>query len=374
MKSPVKKLKLYEALKADITSGVYLPGGFLPGEFELVEKYGYSRDTVRSALAMIEDDNLVELVKSKGRRVCPGNAKKVQVPLTFLLPCPDFVSETSSGVAAQDTRRIFRGVSQIAFEYDCRVETVPVSPTNNTHDIDWRKLDFVNADNMLIVFGEWYRELFPLLQERGCKVVFIGSQLSHREEDEKFVNSCFRIIPNAFGAMETAIEHLCRQGCRRIALFHQNYISEPEHPVMGGYLSGLKKCGLAFAAWHQLPERLPEQHPELQSVKKQLRDFYRKTGGFDGLIMDPDTIFELHLHNLCHDLGLAENIKIIVSSDVGNHYGVNCMTFPYEEIGRTAARQLLSPDFSPGEQLINGRFIECKSAAVFAKREQLVPA
>jgi hypothetical protein len=50
------------------------------------------------------------------------------------------------------------------------------------------------------------------------------------------------------------------------------------------------------------------------------------------------------------------------------------MVFPYEEIGRTAARQLLSPEFSPGEQLINGRLVEYKSTPVFSKKEQLVPA
>ena len=372
MREPVKRLQLYETIKSDIASGIYSPGSFLPNELELAEKYGYARNTVRPALAMLEDDKIIESLKGRGRRICTATRVKTKPPISFLLPCPDFISETFSYVAAHDTRRVFKGVSQVAFEYDYRVETVPVSPTNNEHDIDWRKLDFVNSDNMLVIDGEWYRDLFPLLQERGCRAVFIGSHLSPRQNDEKFVNSCFRIITNAFGAIETAVEHLFRQGCRRIALFH-HYISEPEHPVMGGYLSGLKKCGLAFAAWHQLPEQRPEEHLDLQSVKSQLQNLYKKTGGFDGLLMDPHTIFDLHLHNLCHDLGLAENIKIIVSSDVGNHYGVNCIVFPYEEIGRTAARQLLSPDFSSGEQLINGRLIECKSISAFSRKEQLVP-
>ena len=371
MRDPVKRLKLYETMKSDIASGVYLSGGFLPSEFELAAKYGYSRDTVRSTLAMLEDGKLVELLKGKRRRISPANVEKAKVPLTFLLPCPDFISETFSDVAAQNTRRMLKGVSQIAFEYDCRVETVPVSPTNNAHEIDWRKLDFVNADSMLVVTSEWYRDLFPLLLERGCRVAFVISHLSHRQEDEDFINRCFRITINACGAAEAAVEHLFRQGCRRIALFHR-YISVPEHPTMGGYLSGVRKCGLKFAAWHEFPK----EPLKLESVKSQLRDFYKKTGGFDGLLMDPGLAVELHLHNLYQDIGLAEDIKIIVSNDVANNQWtrppLTGIAFPYEEIGRIAARHLLSPEFAPGEHLINSRIIERESTLTFSEKAKFV--
>ena len=373
MRNPVKKLKLYDAIKSDIASGAYLSGSFLPNEFELAEKYGYSRDTVRSALAMLEDNKVVELLKGRGRRICPANTPKAKVPLTFLLPCADYISETfSEDVSAQYTRRILKGFSQVAFEYDYRVESVPVSLTNSEHDIDWRKLNFINADNMLIVLGEWYSDLFPLLLERGCRTAFVDTYIVPRKSYENFVNSSFRIIINTFGAAEIAIGHLFRQGCRRIVLFHHN-ISVPEHPVMAGYLSGLRKYGLTFAAWHELPGC----SLELQGVKSQLKDFYKKSGGFDGLIMDPNTIFDLRLHDY-RELGLPDKVKVITSGDFGNNRWVTPqltnIEFPYEDIGRIAARHLLATEFSPGEQLINGRLIECKSKSVFSKKEQLVPA
>ncbi len=371
MRRPVKRLKLYETMKLDIASGVYLAGAFLPNEFELAEKYGYSRDTVRSALAMLEDDKLVELLRGKRRRLSPDNIEKAKAPLTFLLPCVDYISETfSEDVSARYNRRILKGVSQIAFEHDYRVETVPVSATNNQHDINWRKLDFVTADSMLVVLGDWYCNLFSLLLERRCRVAFVGSHFSRPKEDGAFANSCFRIIINAFGATETAVEHLYRQGCRRIALFHHyiNYISAPEHPVMGGYLSGIKRCGLKFTAWHQPPEE--RMKPE--NIKKQLRDFYKKSGGFDGLLMDPNTILELRLHDF-REFGLPDNIKVMIAGDLGNNQWtvpqLTSMEFPYEDIGRIAARHLLAPDFSPGEQLIDGRIVERKSASVFSREE-----
>jgi hypothetical protein len=68
-------------------------------------------------------------------------------------------------------------------------------------------------------------------------------------------------------------------------------------------------------------------------------------------------------------LGLDKNIKVAVSSDVGNLQGVTGVAFPYEDAGRIAARHLLSPAFSPGEQLVNGRIIERESiSCIYTKR------
>jgi len=69
MREPVKRLELYEAIKRDIANKIYLPGEFLPNELELAEKYGYARNTVRPGLAMLEDDNLVELLRGRGRQI-----------------------------------------------------------------------------------------------------------------------------------------------------------------------------------------------------------------------------------------------------------------------------------------------------------------
>jgi DNA-binding LacI/PurR family transcriptional regulator len=373
MRQPVKRMKLYEAMKQDIVQGIYLPGSFLPNELELAKKYGHARDTVRLALALLEDEKIIELKKNKGRRICPANIEKAKVPLTFLLPCPDFISETFSNVFAQNNRRMLKGVSQIAFEYDSRVETVPVSPTNNAHEIDWRKLDFVNADSMLVVNGFWYRDLFPQLLKRGCRVALVNRQDFYLESHKDFVNSSFRITLNVFGATEAAVEYLFRQGCRRIALFHR-YILEPEHPIMGGYLSGLRKCGLAFAAWHEQPE----EHMTLENVRNQLKDFRKNSGGFDGILMDPVTVYELRLHNIYHQLGLPENVKIITSEDSRNSQWMmpqlTGMAFPYEDIGRIAARHLLSPEFSSREQLINARLIERESTSAFSEKAKYVSA
>jgi DNA-binding LacI/PurR family transcriptional regulator len=370
MRQPKKMLEIYQKLKSAIESGEYQSGAFLPREVVLAQNFGISRDTLRSVLTKLAEEKIIERLYPKGTMIC-NRQSKARPPLTFLLPCADFISETYSSVAAQSSRRILKGVSQIAFEYDYRVETVPVSPTNNQHEIDWRKLDFVNADSLLVVTSEWYRELFPLLLERGCRVAFIHGQISHMKEDKTFIDSCFRIKINYSDATEAATEYMVKQGCRRIALFHR-CILEPGHPVMNGYLAGLKKCGLKFAAWHELPD----EPLKLEDVKIILKDFYRKSGGFDSMIITPELATELCFRNLYQELELDENIKIIVSSDVSNNQlvtpSLTSMAFPYEEIGRIVARHLVDSEFLSGEQLINGRLIERESTLNYKNNFALV--
>ena len=344
----------------------------MPREIVLAQIMGISRNTLRSVLTQLAEEKIIERMCPKGTIVC-NRQVKTQQPLTFLLPCSDFLSETSSDTGAQSNRRMLRGVSQIAFEYNCRVETVPVSPTNNAHEIDWRKLDFINADSMVLINGYWYHDLFQMLLERKCRIALVNRQDFCLKQYGDFVNNSFLITVNAFGAAEAAVEHLFKQGCRRIALFHR-YISEPEHSIMGGYLSGLRKCKLAFSAWHELPDG----HMTLESIINQLKDLREKSGGFDGILIDPGTAYELRLHNIYQKLRLPPNVKIITSDDCGNGQWMTpqltSMAFPYEDIGRIAAQHLLAPEFVSGEQLISARLIERESTSSFSKKVEFVSA
>lgn len=45
------------------------PGAMVPSELTLVEQHGVSRGTVRSALALLVDEGLIEVVPGQGRRV-----------------------------------------------------------------------------------------------------------------------------------------------------------------------------------------------------------------------------------------------------------------------------------------------------------------
>lgn len=61
--------QVYEDLAADIQSGLLPPRSRIPGEHDLVERYGVSRPTVHRALVELVNVGLAITVKNKGRYV-----------------------------------------------------------------------------------------------------------------------------------------------------------------------------------------------------------------------------------------------------------------------------------------------------------------
>jgi len=56
-------------LREAVRRGELPPGAMIPSEQALAERHGVSRGTVRSALAMLADEGLIEVMPGQGRRV-----------------------------------------------------------------------------------------------------------------------------------------------------------------------------------------------------------------------------------------------------------------------------------------------------------------
>jgi DNA-binding GntR family transcriptional regulator len=61
--------QIADQLREAIRRGDLPPGAMVPSELALVERHGVARGTVRSALAMLVDEGLIEVVPGQGRRV-----------------------------------------------------------------------------------------------------------------------------------------------------------------------------------------------------------------------------------------------------------------------------------------------------------------
>lgn len=61
--------QIADQLRDLIREGVLKPGAMVPSELALVEQHGVARGTVRSALALLVDEGLIEVVPGQGRRV-----------------------------------------------------------------------------------------------------------------------------------------------------------------------------------------------------------------------------------------------------------------------------------------------------------------
>lgn len=62
-------VNIYNSLYLDITNGVYPQGEYLPSESILAEKYNVSRNTLRQALAILNEDGLIVKTQGRGTKV-----------------------------------------------------------------------------------------------------------------------------------------------------------------------------------------------------------------------------------------------------------------------------------------------------------------
>ncbi len=69
-------LGVYNSLYSDIVNGVYIANDFLPSESALAEKYSVSRNTLRQALAILNEDGLILKSQGKGTVVQPVDRRK----------------------------------------------------------------------------------------------------------------------------------------------------------------------------------------------------------------------------------------------------------------------------------------------------------
>ena len=78
-----KYLNIYNELMNLIEKGEISPGEKLPSENELMDIYNVSRDTVRKALELLENNGYIHKIKGKGSFVLDIN--KFDFPITGIV-------------------------------------------------------------------------------------------------------------------------------------------------------------------------------------------------------------------------------------------------------------------------------------------------
>lgn len=58
--------QIYQSLSSDIVEGKYEAGEILPSEHKLLESFGVSRETVRKALNLLQENGYIQKMKGKG--------------------------------------------------------------------------------------------------------------------------------------------------------------------------------------------------------------------------------------------------------------------------------------------------------------------
>ena len=88
----MKKYKqLFKQLERDILGEKYQLGDFLPSEHQLMEIYQVSRDTVRKALALLQEEGLIKKVRGQGSKVV--KQEQLDFPVSNLTSYQELVAQ-----------------------------------------------------------------------------------------------------------------------------------------------------------------------------------------------------------------------------------------------------------------------------------------
>lgn len=111
----VKYMEVYGRIKAEITSGRYQTGDFLPTEPELMAEYDVSRTTVRKAIGLLRDDGYIDPRQGRGTEVTAPRRREDGYDFTSLV-----------GRTTVQTRTVSDSPSKVTAQA-ATIETVPAS-------------------------------------------------------------------------------------------------------------------------------------------------------------------------------------------------------------------------------------------------------
>lgn len=290
----MKKDKIYKQIKQDILTGKLKEGDKLPTEFECMEIYHVSRDTVRGAFKLLENEGFIKRVKSKGTFIClpenTGDSKNIYL----LVSCYEHLHYASQ----HSLQIMFDLIAECAL---AGWNLVPVifSQTNSPTDIWWENLSRFNAQSKVVIPQLWFANYFKTLSELRAKVALINNDAEIPAELIKYTRSWSHFIEKDSFAGEDAVNYLARRNCRKIALI-MDYLENPSNSLRIGYEKALKE--------HALPCCIMPSQGDVQIEK--IKEFYHQEN-FDGLIV------HINEYNLPHNcsfreaLGLPQDMPIV---------------------------------------------------------------
>lgn len=230
----LKYRKLFQELQEQILNGTFAPGDRLESEPRLGEKYGVSRQTVRQAIALLEEEGLVNRIQGSGTYVRPlertnyrKNTRTIALVITseneYILPS------------------IVSGISSTLMDAGYMTN---IYITNNSRENESRILREIldnPPDGLLLepsrnVIFQYNQELYQEIEQRlPCVLIhseFPGCSLP-----------C--VSPDNVRTAERAVQYLHERGHRHIGgIFKSDDYAA--HLRFMGYASGLHRCGLSL--------------------------------------------------------------------------------------------------------------------------------
>ena len=275
-KKTAKYRFLVDTIKEKIKNGEYEPGERMESENTLSEQFGYSRQTVRQALSVLEQEGLIErrrgsgtYISSESRRTPRGNS--IAIVTTYI---SDYIFPT-----------IIRGIEETLTNagYD-----LTLNVTNNhveeeariLQSLISRRVDGVIVEGTKTAFPNPNVELYRRLEKMGVPVVFFNSY--YRD----LPDSVYVVTDDRKAGLQ-AVDLLIEKGCRRVGgVFKSDDMQG--HGRYAGFSEGLIHNGCVLGddnvVWYTTAERSRLFRPDNSDY------MFERLRGCDGIVCYNDQI------------------------------------------------------------------------------------
>lgn len=318
-------------IKDKILLGEIAEGDKIPSENILSEKYDVSRQTVRKALSILNDEGLIESVHGKGtfcrkqtsRRT---SSKNIGVVITYI---NDYIYPL-----------ILKGIYDVL---DKKSYSIILKSTTNGRDREKQCLEDIltkNVDGLIIEPSKseiaWKkRELVRRFDQVGVPYVFIQSRYYHMEHSPVIKTD------DELGT-KMLTNHLIDLGHKNIAGIFQADITQgvSRHK---GYAKTLQKRGLVYnpdnVIWFHVEDKFGKTEWAIEALLK-------NDPSIDAIVCYNDMI-AYKVIEVLNSLGIRvpEDISITgydaQAQDEPGAFKLTTVTHPKENLGRKAAEVLL---------------------------------
>lgn len=262
--------------------------GRLPSEKDLAARIGVARRTLRYTLERLEMEGWI-IRTNHGTFLRKKYQKKEVLPVTVLVPCPDY--QTASGYWASFLiHQMILGAMEAAVKAGTYAVTLPVTMNNDPNEVDSRQFNHLDKDSMVMVSGvEWFPQLMQIMKERGFRCGIVSSEPVQLDDFVKCGTPlCNYYLKGYWEYLGCGVRQLVADGARRIVYFGRKSTDISKY----GKSYFFDACTELGLEQDENSYVLSDDSLPLHELLSQLKEIYQKTG-FDGLIFDNDIYHEL---------------------------------------------------------------------------------
>lgn len=334
-----KYLFLVEWIKEKLNAGELAPGDKLYSENELGAMFDMSRQTVRRAIGMLENEGIVERIQGSGTYIS-GRRKKSRKRTRNIMVITTYVDSYIFPVTLQS---MVQNLSAAGYRAQILFTN---NQLENERKILERILEEDNVDGVIVEASksaffnpnlEYYRQLMEK------QIVFLFFNCKYPELDAPLV-----ALDDA-GVAEDAVRYLLKQGHRKIGGIFK--LDDGQGKLRyGGYAKALLDAGIRLddrkVVWIDT-----EEQKNLRSIRDMILE---KLSGCTAVFCYNDEV-AFGLMELLRERGIRVPEEISVVSIDGSELSllaepaITSVPYPMEKMGKKAAENILrmirQPDF-----------------------------